>query len=332
MPEISILIAARNEEANLLRCLQSVARLTPPTDGFEVLIGNDRSDDQTGPIARAFIADKPQFRCIDVTETMGHQAGKANVLAHLARLARGRYLLFTDADCEVPPTWLAEMTEPFADPNLGVVVGTTQMTAHNGMQRLQALDWFFGQFLIHQFARLNIPVTAMGNNLAVRRVAYDAVGGYENLPFSLVEDYQLFTEIVQRRYGFAHCFDRRTLVTTQPLTSWSAWLAQRKRWMVGGLKLPLYFFLLLALVVGYYPALIGLAFWSPALAATIWGVKFVIQTVQLLLLLHRMKRWDLLPQVAAYDPYVHLGYLAMVIYYFMPTKVVWKGRVYNEVN
>ena len=332
MPEISILIAARNEEANILRCLQSIARLAPSPGGFEVLIGNDRSDDQTGPITRAFIADKPHFRCIDITETIGRQVGKANVLAHLARLARGRYLLFTDADCEVPPTWLAEMTAPFADPNMGAVVGTTQMAAHNSMQRLQALDWFFGHFLIHQAARLNIPVTAMGNNLAVRRAAYDTVGGYESLPFSLVEDYQLFTEIVKRRYAFTHRFDRLTLVTTQPLTSWSAWLAQRKRWMVGGLKLPLYFLLSLALVVFYYPILAGLAFWSPALAATIWGVKFVIQTAQLLWILHRMKRWDLLPQVVTYDPYVHLGYLAMVIYYFMPTKVVWKGRVYDEVN
>jgi cellulose synthase/poly-beta-1,6-N-acetylglucosamine synthase-like glycosyltransferase len=81
----------------------------------------------------------------------------------------------------------------------------------------------------------------MGNNMAVRRTAYDAVGGYENLPFTVVEDYQLFTEIIQHRFSFGHLFNREVLATTRPLPDWKSWLQQRKRWMIGALQLPVYF-------------------------------------------------------------------------------------------
>ncbi|GAB3901467.1 hypothetical protein GCM10028803_26210 [Larkinella knui] len=326
--DASILIAARNEEDTILSCLQSIERLQYPPDRYEVLIGNDQSEDKTGSLVGDFIKDKPHFRLFTIIGRVGQQAGKANVLAQLAQHARGRILLFTDADCEVAPGWIDGMIKPFEQPGIGILTGCTQIMGQNWFQRLQAVDWFYGQFLIKQFADLTIPVTAMGNNMAVRRTAYDAVGGYENLPFSVVEDYQLFREVVQRGFLFGHLFNRDVLATTRPLPNWKSWLQQRKRWMVGALQLPVYFILLFLLQLVYYPFLIALAFGSPALAATIWIIKFVTQTVQLLWILNRFRRWDLLTSLAGYEFYLHIGYLITLIYYLLPTKVVWKGRTY----
>lgn len=326
--DASILIAARNEEATILRCLQAVERLHYPPDRYEVIIGNDQSEDQTGPLIDHFIRDKPQYRLITITERVGQQAGKANVLAQLARHARGTVLLFTDADCEVSPDWISGMLEPFQDEKVGILTGCTQVIGQNGFEKLQAIDWFYGQFLIKQATDLAIPVTAMGNNMAVRRTAYDAVGGYESLPFSIVEDYQLFTQLVQRRYSFAHRFDPAVLATTQPLPNWPSWLHQRKRWMMGALQLPAYFIALFVLQLMFYPFLLTLAFWHPVAALLLWSVKFGVQSAQLLWILNRFRRWDLLPYLVGYEFYLHIGYFVSLVYYLLPTQVVWKGRTY----
>ncbi|MGV3559596.1 glycosyltransferase [Larkinella arboricola] len=327
--DASILIAARNEEATILRCLEAVERLHYPKERYEVLIGNDQSEDQTGPLIAHFIRDKPHFQLFTITERVGKQAGKANVLAQLARHARGPVLLFTDADCEVPPDWIQGMLKPFQDEKTGILTGCTQIIGQSIFEKLQAVDWFYGQYLIKQLTDLNIPVTAMGNNMAVRRTAYDAVGGYERLPFSIVEDYQLFTEIVRRRFSFAQRFEPTVLANTLPLPTIRSWLHQRKRWMTGALQLPVYFILLFALQLLFYPALILLALWHPVAAAILWGVKFGVQSAQLLWILNRFRRWDLLPYLISYEIYLHLGYFVSLVYYLLPTQVVWKGRTYS---
>ncbi|RRB07147.1 glycosyltransferase [Larkinella rosea] len=327
--DASILIAARNEEDTILRCLQALERLNYPSDRYEVLIGNDQSEDKTGSLTADFIRNKPQYRLFTITEKAGKQAGKANVLAQLAQHARGQFLLFTDADCEVPPSWVCGMLKPFRQENIGILTGCTQIFGKSTFQKLQAVDWFYGQYLIKQFANLNIPITAMGNNMAVRRTAYDAVGGYENLPFSVVEDYQLFTEILQQRFSFSHLFKVDVLATTRPIPNWKDWLQQRKRWMVGAMQLPIYFVGLFLVQLFFYPLLIALAFGYPTLALTVWMLKFGIQTVQLLWILNRFRRWDLLPYVPGYEFFLHIGYFISLIYYLLPNKVVWKGRTYS---
>ncbi|WP_128543627.1 glycosyltransferase [Larkinella soli] len=327
-PTVSILIAARNEEANILRCLQALERLAFPAEDLEVLIGNDRSEDNTGPLVAAFIAEKSNFRLLDINSRIGNQAGKANVLAQLAREARGRFFLITDADCEVSAGWISGMIRPFSNEGVGVVTGCTRMVAHTAFQKLQAIDWLAGQHVIDQLARFGIPLTTMGNNMAVRRQAYEATGGYEHLPFSIVEDFQLFREILKHRYNFAHLFRPEVLAMTQPLPGFRAWLHQRKRWMIGAMELPWYFLAFLLLQTLFYPLLIGLSFWFPVLAVSIWGLKFGLQSFQLAVILKRFHCRDLLPFIPLYDPYVHIGYLMTLIFYLLPTKVIWKGRTY----
>ncbi len=78
----------------------------------------------------------------------------------------------------------------------------------------------------------------MGNNMAVSREAYDAIGGYESLPFSVVEDYALFKAIVGRGFGFRNVLNEGALARTRPVDTLGQFLNQRKRWMRGATDLP----------------------------------------------------------------------------------------------
>jgi len=328
MPDISILIAARNEAATIGRCLEAVAALRLPAGSLEVLVGDDRSEDQTAAIVQAFIRDKPQFRLISVRERLGQQAGKANVLAHLAREARGRYLLFTDADIQVPPTWAETLIQPFADERVGIVTGCTEIRAPGAWAGCQAIEWLFVQYTLKQLADHGIPITAMGNNMAVRHEAYRKVGGYEALPFSVVEDFQLFNAIRDQGYSFAHRLEEPLRAITLPVPTLGDWLRQRKRWMVGAVQTPWYFVALFTGLAGWYPFLLVLGMFQPPLALALWLGKWALQSIALVTILRFFRRNDLVKYLFLYDGYAHLTALLSVLYYLWPTAVTWKGRTY----
>jgi len=335
VPIVSILIAARNEEACILTCLQTVAQLDYPADAVEVLIGNDNSTDQTGPLVTAFIANKPGFQLINITESVSGLRGKANVLAQLARQARGEWLFFTDAETQVPPNWLMEMI-PQSGTQPGIITGVTLPSVDSPgvdspdgprlFDKLQSIDWLYSLTLTHWLSALGIPVTAMGNNMAVSRAAYNAVGGYENLPFSVTEDYALFRAVVSKGYGFRNRLDERVLATTRPVDTLRDWLEQRKRWMRGASELPVW---MVALLYAQYltgPLLLLLGWFSPVWAVLLYIGRLFVQTTVLSFGLARLRRTSLWPYALLFEPYQLLLGPVAVAYYWFSGPVIWKGR------
>ena len=90
--EVSIIIPARNEEASLGPCLESL--IAQDGVSFEIIVVNDQSTDRTREIAASF----PKVRVIDADPPAPGWTGKNNAVATGAVAARGPWLLFTDAD------------------------------------------------------------------------------------------------------------------------------------------------------------------------------------------------------------------------------------------
>lgn len=327
-PTVSILIAARNEETTILDCLWAISQLNYPTDAVEVLIGNDQSTDQTSAVVADYIADKPGFRLIAITESQAGLWGKANVLAQLTRLARGQYLFFTDADTRVPPDWLLEMSGQFAG-TVGIVTGVTLPNGPRFLDKLQTIDWLYNLTLTHLVSSFGVPVTAMGNNMAVSRDAYDAVGGYESLPFSVVEDYVLFRAIIGRGFGFRNVLNEDVLARTRPVDTLQQFLNQRKRWMRGATALPGW---MVVSLYGQYlagPLLLLLGWFVPALAVGLYVLKLFVQTLVISLGLGRLRQTRLWPYALLFEVYQLIIGPLSVLYYLSPTQIEWKGRTYR---
>ncbi len=326
---ISILIAARNEEATIIPCLEAINNLYFPQIPFEVLIGNDGSEDRTADLVEEFIRNKPNFRLFTITRTVGLARGKANVLAQLAHQANGRLLCITDADVEVPSTWLSGMCAAYQS-GVGIVTGITLVKGKTVFHHLQALDWVYALGFVKIFSDWQIPTTAMGNNMLITREAYQSVGGYENLPFSVTEDFALFQAIVRKNYSFRYVLSSEVKAYTQPIRTIAGLLHQRKRWMVGAMQLPFnvkWVFFLHALAL---PILLWLSLFSPHLMLTLLLVKTCLDTFYLLWVLSRIQELALLKYVLIFEVYLMLFSLATLVYYYMPGKVVWKGRIYDK--
>jgi 1,2-diacylglycerol 3-beta-glucosyltransferase len=342
--KVSILIAARNEAGNILDCLKSVEALSYPKDQLQVLVGDDASEDETGALVADFIKDKPHFELFHIKQPSegivlsgGSQLkGKTNVLAQLAQSATGDYLFFTDADIEVPADWVQNMLCHFKQ-NVGIVTGITTMKTGRfplwgrsleALEGFQALEWLYYLAIMRLFSLFDVPVTAMGNNMAVTRTAYDAIGGYENIPFSITEDYALFRAILKKGFRFVQLFDRRVLNISKPIPTFAQLLIQRKRWMYGAISLPWAQRLGVYLNAFLLPFLLVLGFVFPKMTLFIVFLSYFSVTAWLVGILNWIQR----PQLFVVVPFFWFYHLfmnfAMFINFYSSKNTVWKGREY----
>lgn len=325
-PKVSILVAARNEEENIKHLLESLEKLQYPKSALQILIGNDASTDRTAQIISDFIKGKSHFELININLQIEDLKGKANVLAQLAHFANGEYLFFTDADISVPNNWLSNMLQLFeSKPNTGVAIGITLVEAQNWFEGCQALEWLFALKMMHSLGEMNIRTTGMGNNMAVSAKAYWEVGGYEKIGFSIVEDYALYKEIVERGYGFAHGFSEGIMTTTKPPKNY---FEQRKRWVTGGMQSASNL-IIPALVQGIaLPILLIISIFSWKVVAVVFILNFIINLLVGFSILKQLRLLRLFKYIPAYTIYMYVFWFLQFVSYFLPTKLVWKGRQY----
>jgi 1,2-diacylglycerol 3-beta-glucosyltransferase len=304
-----------------------VAALDYPAGQLEILIGDDASTDDTAAVVRRFIADKPQFRLLPIRHRLGTARGKSNALAHLCRAATTDYFLLTDADMAPPPGWVQAMLGA-APAGVGVVTGTT--TAGGGLfGRLQGLDWLFGLSLIRLLTDCGLPVTAVGNNMLVTRAAYESIGGYEALAFSVTEDVQLFAQLVAQGWHYRNLIDPQVLGVSVPQPTVPHLLHQRKRWMKGTGRLPWQ----LGALFGSYGAFYTVLGWPGllplgAIAALLVG-KMLCQSLFLGITLRQAGHRERLPVLLLYEGYLLVMSLAVLAYTVWPSAIQWKERRYR---
>ena len=330
-PKVTIWIAARNEQDNIINCLRSIEKLNYPIEFLQVLIGNDQSTDKTKLFIEDFILNKPQFQLVDIQKVINHQRGKANVLANLYEHASGEYFLICDADVTVNPDWVKGMITNFQkDVNIGHQVGITSIKGHSIWHHFQSIDWLHALTLLKIAADLKIPLTGLGNNSAVTRRAYEATGGYATIPFSITEDFALFHEVVKKGFGFKNTINQAVFNQTLPITTLKEFLHQRKRWMVGALQCPWWIVLLLFLQALFLPILLCIGvFFSWKFAGILWLIKWVNQTITVLPTIIKLKEFHLLKYLFLYEFYANWWQMTMIFFYYSPVKVNWKGRIYE---
>jgi cellulose synthase/poly-beta-1,6-N-acetylglucosamine synthase-like glycosyltransferase len=306
--------------------------LTYPHEKLEVLVVDDRSTDRTAEVVRGYSQETPFIRLITAQQPTDHLRGKANAVTQGLDQAHGEIVLFTDADCEVQPGWVDETIKYYGDDRVGIVAGFTELKATNGFEKMQALDWFLLFSLAAAGIRLKHPFTAVGNNLSVSRAAYDKIGGYRSIPFSVTEDYALFHAVTAKGgYQARFPLDPATLVFSQPCGSFRQLYHQKKRWFTGGRDMGagnLLFFCLsyafmLLLVVGL-PSMVSAGIWLP------WAARLVADFLVLLPAVTAFRRWKLLSAFPLLEIYITLYVILFPPIVLLGSAVTWKDRSFHR--
>jgi glycosyltransferase involved in cell wall biosynthesis len=188
-PEVSVIVPARNEEASLPACLESLIG----QDGvaFEIIVINDQSTDRTREIAESFHG----VRIIDADPLHRGWTGKNNAVATGARAARGNWLLFTDADTVHLPGSLARALSEAQYHRVDMLSYSPEQIAVTFWEKA-VLPVVFAE-LARQYppSRVSNPkskeAAANGQYILVKREAYDAVGGHGAVASEILEDVAL---------------------------------------------------------------------------------------------------------------------------------------------
>lgn len=327
-PFVSVIIAARNEEKNIRACLETVLQQTYPADRFEVIVVDDHSTDQTAALCRQLGARYTNFRIVTALEHPTLR-GKTNALHRGIEQSKGEIILITDADCTVPPTWVEHTAQRY-ESGVGIVGGMTLQKAETWFEGIQSLDWAYLLGLASSTVSLYHPLSTIGNNLSFRKAAYVDVGGYENIPFSVTEDFVLFRAIVRTgRWEYLYPIDPNLLVVSQPCSTFKELLRQKHRWGKGGLDINLTGFGIMA--IGYLAHLfiLGTLLWGSFLiASSALLVKFLADYLFLYQTLNKLQRTNLLKYFYAFQLYYILYVMTLPFIVVFGGKVVWKGRAF----
>jgi glycosyltransferase involved in cell wall biosynthesis len=219
-PEVSVIIPARNEEASIGRCLESLVSQTGIA--FEIIVVNDHSTDRTREIAESFLVPHicpiladvglpvhvMKVTVVDAGPLPQGWYGKSNACVTGATLARGKWLLFTDADTVHKPGSLARAVAEAKTHGADLLSYSPEQEVR-GIAERALMPVIFAE-LASTYKPKDVcdpasPVAAAnGQYLLITREAYDAVGGHAAVAGDLLEDVALARLVKQsgRRLRF----------------------------------------------------------------------------------------------------------------------------------
>jgi cellulose synthase/poly-beta-1,6-N-acetylglucosamine synthase-like glycosyltransferase len=329
LPSVSVVVAARNEETNILACLHSLSQINYPREKLEIIIADDRSSDSTSVIISAFIENHPEFKLVKITSEGKEIRGKANALAVALDNALGEIFMFTDADCCVSPDWVRSTVNEFQD-DTGIIGGYTVLRANSVFEGIQSLDWILNFSVSAAMTGKNLPITVIGNNFSIRKKAYELVGGFRGIPFSVTEDYAMVQAVVQRTsYQVKFLLSKTTLVESYPCITWKQLFRQKQRWAVGAMNMVPHGVLVIG--IGYIThvlMLLGILIVSPFILVSTLGIKLLADIFFLALPLSEFRIFSRLKYLFPFELYyIVYGFLFPFIALFTKN-VTWKERKY----
>jgi glycosyltransferase involved in cell wall biosynthesis len=166
-PDITVVIAAHNEEPRLGRCLASV-RAASAGHEVEVIVVDNCSTDGTAAVAHAAGARVVPERAL----------GAVNAKAAGVAAAGAPLVAILDADSTCPPDWLAKITRAFAaDPRLVGLSGPARYARARAWVYVVMWLWFGFWKLVQAIA--GTAYYAVGTNVAFRRDALTRAGGFD---------------------------------------------------------------------------------------------------------------------------------------------------------
>ncbi|MEQ1564306.1 MAG: glycosyltransferase [Myxococcota bacterium] len=184
---VSVLIPARNEAANIDRCVR--AALAQP-EVVEVVVVDDGSTD--GTAERVSAIDDPRVVLIQGEGLPPGWVGKPHACHQLARRARSPRLLFVDADTTLSPGAVARLASVDADVVSALPrqqLGTTGEAAIVALLHLTYASWL--PLALVRWVSDPRVLAANGQVLSISRAAYDAIGGFEAVRAEVVDDMAL---------------------------------------------------------------------------------------------------------------------------------------------
>jgi glycosyltransferase involved in cell wall biosynthesis len=221
---VSVIIPAYNAAGILGECLESLRQQQVSGINYEILVVDDGSTDQTRDMVLTHSG------CRLITQANKGPAAARNLGANLAQ---GDILLFTDADCQPQPDWLARMIEPFQNPEIIGVKGAYLCRQPQLVARFVQLEYEEKYQRMRRYPFIDFIDTY---SAAFRRPQFLAERGFdESFPHASVEDQEFSFRMA--RAGHKMVFVPEAQVFHRHADTFMKYF--RKKWKIGFWKMKI---------------------------------------------------------------------------------------------
>jgi len=241
LPFISVIIAARNEEKNIGKCIQSLISQTYPENKFEIIITNDHSTDNTVGVIHSFQKENIQvINLADFTQNKILNSYKKKSIETALQFAKGDLIVTTDADCIAPKKWLETLVSFYKEKSpvfVALPVAFSNPLPEDSFlkkffKNFQSLDFMTLQGITGASVEKKFHSMCNGANLAYEKKVFYEVNGFEGIDEIASGDDMLLMHKIQKVYPDKIMFLKspEVIVQTQPAETLKDFMNQRIRW------------------------------------------------------------------------------------------------------
>lgn len=274
--KVSVLIAARNEEDNIEKLLESLCNQSYNKDLFEVIIVDDHSTDNTKDIIKRYINN----RDIDLKIIEADNIGKKAAISQALHSAVNKLVIVTDADCILNKLWIESIVGYYQENDCKMILAPVLLSpAENLFEKMQVLEHISLIGSTAGSAAIGFPVMCNGANMAYEReAALEVEKSRRDFNIPSGDDMFLLEQFV-KKFGsknvkFLLCKD--SIVNTKTCKTVKDFFRQRQRWVSKSKFYTNWKIIFTALVVLFFNlSIISLflgAFFIPAL----WSLYFLL--------------------------------------------------------
>jgi len=329
-PFVSIIVPARDEQENIIMCLESILDSDYPRDKYEIIVVNDRSSDLTEELVSQFTTNHKNIKLLNIREdSQKIVAGKPGAIDFGINNSKADYILLTDADCKVNKKWISSMVKTFIEKDSDLIAAFTLVKHDSFFDKYQAIEWILMHTMASGGMGLNFPLGCFGNNMAFKKSVYNQLGGYGNIEFSVTEDLALLQSVHKTGGKINYICHRDSTVKTLPLKSLQDYLKQRKRWAIGGKMLgwKATLFVIASLLI-WITAVVSFIEGNYYLSIIIMLLKVITDAILVVPTINTVKEKGLFLYL------LPSNFLFIIMELILPfliinKKVVWKGQTFK---
>lgn len=286
---VSVVVVARNEAANLHRLMTCLLSQDYPKELYEIVFGDDDSEDDTEAIVANYIAAGHNIKYIKSVGRDQVISPKKLALSRAIASAEGEIILTTDADCIVPFTWISSMISCFTE-DVSMVAGYSRTlipvwSKASMLQKYEHLDFALTYMVLGGGYTLGKSWACIGQNLAYRKSAFLDVGGFTKIAHLISGDDVNLMQLMRRKgHKIIFNFSSASFTHTHPVKSWKQLVNQRSRW-ASNMKYqltfnPEFFFILFSMACLYWGGLVMMLI-NLKLGLAIFAYRILIENIMI---------------------------------------------------
>ena len=232
---LSVVIPARNEEKNIIGCLESVCSQHYPPELLQVVAIDDCSTDKTWDLLRHFHTGEKVINSTRLAEVEDGEfsAYKKRAIETGIAMSHNNVIVTTDADCKHPLTWLKTIALFYEEKKPAFIAAPVALQNDSSvLQIFQALDFLVLQGITGASVHKKIHSMCNGANLAYEKRIFNEVAGFTGIDNIASGDDMLLMHKISSKYPdrIHYLKSKQAIVASLPMQTWKDFFDQRIRW------------------------------------------------------------------------------------------------------